>query len=111
MKKTSIICLIFFTLLSLYASSISQKEIKSSPEHKFKLWLNDTVKHIKGKYTISYDSTLLTITDSFSYIVTRVRDKVSMQTVLTALIFQHKQAEPQVYCQKSNRLLGQNIGS
>ena len=69
MKKTSIICLIFFTLLSLYASSISQKEIKSSPEHKFKLWLNDTVKHIKGKYTISYDSTLLTITDSFSYIV------------------------------------------
>ena len=42
---------------------------------------------------------------------TRVRDKVSMQTVLTALIFQHKQAEPQVYCQKSNRLLGQNIGS
>jgi len=69
MKKTSIICLIFFTLLSLYASSISQKEIKSSPEHKFKLWLNDTIKHIKGKYTISYDSTLLTITDSFSYIV------------------------------------------
>ena len=46
-----------------------------------------------------------------SYIFTRVRDKVSMQTVLTALIFQHKQAEPQVYCQKSNRLLGQNIGS
>ena len=42
---------------------------------------------------------------------TRVRDKVSMETVLTALIFQHKQAEPQVYCQKSNRLLGQNIGS
>ena len=42
---------------------------------------------------------------------TRVRDKFSMQTVLTALIFQHKQAEPQVYCQKSNRLLGQNIGS
>ena len=42
---------------------------------------------------------------------TRVRDKVSMQTVLTALIFQHKQAESQVYCQKSNRLLGQNIGS
>lgn len=69
MKKISIICLIFFTLLSLYASSISQKEIKCSPEHKFKLWLNDTVKHIKGKYTISYDSTLLTITDSFSYIV------------------------------------------
>ena len=69
MKKTSIICLIFFTLLSLYASSRSQKEIKSSPEHKFKLWLKDTVKHIKGKYTISYDSTLLTITDSFSYIV------------------------------------------
>ena len=43
--------------------------------------------------------------------ITRVRDKVSMQTVPTALIFQHKQAEPQVYCQKSNRLLGQNIGS
>ena len=42
---------------------------------------------------------------------TRVRDNVSMQTVLTALIFQHKQAESQVYCQKSNRLLGQNIGS
>lgn len=42
---------------------------------------------------------------------TRVRDKVSMQTVLTALIFRHKQVVPQVYCQKSNRLLGQNIGS
>ena len=42
---------------------------------------------------------------------TRVRNKNSMQTVLTALIFQHKQAESQVYCQKSNRLLGQNIGS
>ena len=43
--------------------------------------------------------------------ITRVRDKISMQTVLTALIFRHKQVEPQVYCQKSNRLLGQNIGS
>ena len=43
--------------------------------------------------------------------VTRVRDKISMQTVLTALIFRHKQVVPQVYCQKSNRLLGQNIGS
>jgi len=41
----------------------------------------------------------------------RVRNKNSMQTVLTALIFRHKQVEPQVYCQKSNRLLGQNIGS
>ena len=47
----------------------------------------------------------------YAYTNTRVRDKVSMQTVPTALIFQHKQAEPQVYCQKSNRLLGQNIGS
>ena len=45
------------------------------------------------------------------YIPTRVRDKFSMQTVLTALISRHKQVEPQVYCQKSNRLLGQNIGS
>ena len=45
------------------------------------------------------------------YIPTRIRDKISMQTVLTALIFRHKQVEPQVYCQKSNRLLGQNIGS
>ena len=44
-------------------------------------------------------------------ILTRVRDKISIQTVLTALIFRHKQVEPQVYCQKSNRLLGQNIGS
>ena len=42
---------------------------------------------------------------------TRVRDKVSMQTVLTALLFLHKQVVPQVYCQKSNRLLKQNIGS
>ena len=42
---------------------------------------------------------------------TRVRDKVSMQTVLTALLFRHKQIEPQIYCQKSNRLLEQNIGS
>ena len=42
---------------------------------------------------------------------TRVRDKLSMQIVLTALIFRDKQVEPQVYCQKSNRLLGQNIGS
>ena len=44
-------------------------------------------------------------------VYTRVRDKISMQIVLTALISQHKQVEPQVYCQKSNRLLGQNIGS
>ena len=36
-------------------------------------------------------------------ILTRVRDKISIQTVLTALIFRHKQVEPQVYCQKSNR--------
>ena len=43
--------------------------------------------------------------------LTRVRDKISMQTVLTALIFRHKQVEPQVYCQKSNRLLEQNIDS
>ena len=42
---------------------------------------------------------------------TRVRNKNSMQIVLTALISQHKQVVPQVYCQKSNRLLGQNIGS
>ena len=48
MKKTAILFIIFFTLLSLYASSRSQKETKSSPEHKFKLWLNDTVKHIKA---------------------------------------------------------------
>ena len=47
----------------------TSKKIKISPEQKFKLWLNDTIKHIKGKYTISSDSTLLTITDSFSYIV------------------------------------------
>ena len=42
---------------------------------------------------------------------TRVRNKNSMQTVLTALIFRHKQVVPQVYCQKSNRLLKQNIAS
>ena len=42
---------------------------------------------------------------------TRVRDKLSMQTVLTALIFRHKQVVPQVCYQKSNRQLGQNIGS
>ena len=30
---------------------------------------------------------------------TRVRNKNSMQTVLTALISQHKQVVPQVYCQ------------
>ena len=35
------------------------------------------------------------------YLDTWVRDKVSMQTVLTALISQHKQVEPQVYCQKA----------
>ena len=34
------------------------------------------------------------------HIHTRVRDKVSMQTVLTALIFRHKQVVPQVYYQK-----------
>ena len=45
------------------------------------------------------------------YLDTWVRDKVSMQTVLTALIFQHKQVVPQVYCQKSNRRWGQNIDS
>ena len=42
---------------------------------------------------------------------TRARDKLSMQIVLTALIFRHKQGVLQVYYQKSNRLLGQNIGS
>lgn len=69
MRKTSIICLILLMVLSLWATSIPQKKIKISPEQKFKLWLNDTIKHIKGKYTISSDSTFLTITDSFSYIV------------------------------------------
>ena len=69
MRKIFIICLIFLMVLSLWATSGPQKNIKRSPEQKFKLWLNDTIKHIKGKYTISYDSTLLTITDSFSYIV------------------------------------------
>ena len=42
---------------------------------------------------------------------TRVRNKNSMQIVPTALISRHKQVVPQVYRQKSNRLLGQNIGS
>ena len=69
MKKISIMCLIFLIALSIYAASRHQNGIRISPEQKFKLWLNDTVKHIKGKYTISFDSTLLTITDSFSYIV------------------------------------------
>lgn len=69
MKKTSIICLIFLIVLSLCATTRPQKKIKRSSEEKFKLWLSDTVKHIKGKYTISYDSTSLTITDSFLYIV------------------------------------------
>ena len=69
MKKTATMCLIFLIALSIYASSRPQNGIRISPEQKFKLWLNDTVKHIKGKYTISSDSTLLTITDSFSYIV------------------------------------------
>ena len=41
--------------------------------------------------------------DAHLSIDTRVRDKISIQTVLTALIFRHKQVEPQVYCQKSNR--------
>ena len=62
-------CLIFLIALAIYAASRHQNGIRISPEQKFKLWLNDTVKHIKGKYTISFDSTLLTITDSFSYIV------------------------------------------
>lgn len=69
MKQTATMCLIFLIALSIYAASRPQKDIKISPEQKFKLWLNDTVKHIKEKYTISSDSTLLTITDSFSYIV------------------------------------------
>lgn len=69
MKKTTTMCLIFLIALSIYAASRPQKDIKISPEQKFKLWLNDTVKHINGKYSISSDSTLLTITDSFSYIV------------------------------------------
>ena len=69
MKKISIMCLIFLIALSIYAVSRHQNGIRISPEQKIKLWLNDTVKHIKGKYTISSDSTLLTITDSFSYIV------------------------------------------
>ena len=45
------------------------------------------------------------------YYYTRARDKLSMQIVLTALIFRHKQGVFQVYYQKSNRLLGQNMGS
>ena len=39
----------------------------------------------------------------FGITITRVRDKISMQIVLTALIFQHKQVVSQAYCQKSNR--------
>lgn len=69
MKKTATMCLIFLIALSIYAASRPQKDIKISPEQKFKLWLNDTIKHINGKYSISSDSTLLTVTDSFSYIV------------------------------------------
>ncbi len=69
MKKTTTMCLIFLIALSIYAASRPQKDIKISPEQKFKLWLNDTIKHINGKYSISSDSTLLTVTDSFSYIV------------------------------------------
>lgn len=69
MKKTATMCLIFLIALSIYAALRPQKDIKISPEQKFKLWLNDTIKHINGKYSISSDSTLLTITDSFSYIV------------------------------------------
>ena len=69
MKKTATMCLIFLIALSIYAVSRHQNGIRISPEQKLKLWLNDTVKHIKGKYTISFDSTLLTIPDSFSYIV------------------------------------------
>lgn len=69
MKKTATMCLIFLIALSIYAASRPQKDIKVSPEQKFKLWLNDTIKHINGKYSISSDSTLLTVTDSFSYIV------------------------------------------
>lgn len=69
MKKTATMCLIFLIALSIFAASRPQKEIKVSPEQKFKLWLNDTIKHINGKYSISSDSTLLTVTDSFSYIV------------------------------------------
>ena len=66
---------------------------------------------IKNKLMPMWDKIMLRKRYIIEYMNTRVRDKVSMQTVLTALIFQHKQAEPQVYCQKSNRLLGQNIGS
>ena len=69
MKKTATMCLIFLIAISIYAASRPQKNIKISPEQKFKLWLNDTIKHINGKYSISSDSTLLTVTDSFSYIV------------------------------------------
>ena len=69
MKKTATMCLIFLIALSIYTASRPQKDIKISPEQKFKLWLNDTIKHINGKYSISSDSTLLTVTDSFSYIV------------------------------------------
>ena len=69
MKQTATMCLIFLIALSIFAASRPQKDIKISPEQKFKLWLNDTIKHINGKYSISSDSTLLTVTDSFSYIV------------------------------------------
>ena len=39
----------------------------------------------------------------YCILITQVRDKISMQIVLTALIFRHKQVVLQVYCQKSNR--------
>ena len=76
--------------------STLRKKIASS----FDTSVRDAIKDLGSKDLASIDP-----------LFTRVRDKFSMQTVLTALIFQHKQAEPQVYCQKSNRLLGQNIGS
>ena len=42
--------------------------------------------------------------DNIYKINTRIRYKISMQIVLTALIFRHKQVVPQVCCQKSNSI-------
>ena len=80
-------CLIFLIALSIYAASRPQKDIKISPEQKFKLWLNDTIKHINGKYSISSDSTLLTVTDSFSYIVKKGEKQLTLPIGITQKLY------------------------
>ena len=91
--------------------------------------VGETIKSIKSHTTIPFDIILINdaSTDGYNYGQiaqmydciyhehkarvgvtslrdTRVRDKISMQTVLTALIFRHKYKCPTLYCPSNTQL-------